>query len=255
MSEAEARARLAAAGVDDPAGDAARLRRAAPDDATFAAWVARRAAREPVARILRRRAFWAHEFEVTPDVLDPRADTEALVEAGLSAPFARVLDLGTGSGCVLVSLLHERPDATGLGTDVSEAALAVALRNAAAAGVADRARFVRADWLDGVEGTFDLIVSNPPYVAEAEMAALAPEVRDWDPRGALTPGGDGLGAYRAILAGAPAHLAPGGRVALEVGWTQAAAVTGLMAAAGLAEIAVTRDLGGRERVVSGLKTA
>lgn len=255
MSEAGARARLAAAGVEDPGGDVARLRRAAPDDATFAAWVLRRAAREPVSRILGRRAFWAHDFAVTADVLDPRPDTEALVEAALRGPFARVLDLGTGSGCILVSLLHERREATGLGTDISEAALAVAARNAAATGVAPRVAFLRADWLNGVTGTFDLIVSNPPYIAEAEMAGLAPEVGLWEPRGALTPGGDGLDAYRAIVAGAPARLAIGGRLMVEVGWTQAAAVAGLMEGAGLSGIAVTKDLGGRDRVVSGTKTA
>lgn len=254
MTEAEARARLSAAGVDDPGGDAARLRRAAADDATYRAWIDRRAAREPVARILGRRSFWAHEFTVTPDVLDPRPDTETLVEVALAAPFGRVLDLGTGSGCILVSLLHERADATGLGTDVSAGALAVAARNAEAAGVGTRASFRLADWFEGVEGTFDLIVSNPPYIAAVEIDTLAPEVRDWDPRGALTPGGDGLDAYRAIAAGAGDHLALGGRLAVEIGTAQASAVTEIMAAAGLTRFSVTRDLNGRDRVVSAIKS-
>ena len=251
MTEAQARAALAAAGVEAAAGDALRLRRAAPDDATFAAWTLRRAAREPVSRILGRRAFWRHDFAVTRDVLDPRPETETLVEAALAAPFGRLLDLGTGSGCILVSLLAERPAATGVGTDASVAALAVAARNAAAAGVAGRAAFRRADWLDGVEGPFDLIVSNPPYVAEAEMAGLAPEVRDWEPRGALTPGGDGLDAYRAIALGARARMTPGGRLMAEVGAGQAGAVSALWAQAGLVRIRALRDLDGRERVVAG----
>ncbi|WGH79010.1 peptide chain release factor N(5)-glutamine methyltransferase [Jannaschia ovalis] len=258
---ARARAALEAAGVPGAARDAEILMRAvagpveAPDAAAlarFEALVARRAAREPVSHLTGRRAFWRHEFEVTPDVLDPRPETETLVAAALAAPFARLLDLGTGSGCILCSLLAERPEATGLGTDVSDAALAVARRNAAATGVAARAEFSRADWLDGVEGPFDLIVSNPPYIAEDEMAALLPEVLR-EPRGALTPGGDGLDAYRVIARDAPARLAPGGRLMVEIGPTQGDAVAALFRDAGLAGIAIRPDLDGRDRVVQAEK--
>jgi release factor glutamine methyltransferase len=150
-----------------------------------------------------------------------------------------------------LSLLHERPDATGLGTDLSEAALAVARGNAVRHGLTDRADFRCADWFARGSGSFDLIVSNPPYIAEAEMAGLEPEVRDHDPRMALTPGGDGLDAYRAIAAGMVAHLAPGGRLLVEIGPTQASEVSAILQAQGLAAITVLQDLDGRDRVVSG----
>ncbi|WP_299815124.1 peptide chain release factor N(5)-glutamine methyltransferase [uncultured Jannaschia sp.] len=254
MTEREARAALSSAGVPDPARDAHVLARAAPDARTLAGWIARRAAREPVSHILGRRAFWNHEFRVTADVLDPRPETETLVEQALAAPFARVLDLGTGSGCILLSLLAERPAATGLGTDLSEAALDVARENAAALGLADRAAFRRADWLAGVEGRFDLVVSNPPYIAEAELPALAPEL-GFEPALALSPGGDGLDAYRTIARDAPERLTPGGRLMVEIGPTQADAVSALFAGAGLTDIAVCRDLAGRDRVVAGGKAA
>jgi len=217
--------------------------------ARYRALLERRSAREPMAQILGYRDFFDHRFEVTPDVLDPRPETETLVCAGLEAPFARVLDLGTGSGCILLSLLAARPEAEGLGTDLSPAALAVARQNAERLGLGGRARFDRADWFDGIAGRFDLIVSNPPYIAAAEIAALAPEVREREPLMALTDGGDGLGAYRAIAAGAAAHLAPGGRLALEIGVGQGAAVAAILAAAGLAPAGRRRDLDERERVV------
>lgn len=209
-----------------------------------------RAGGMPVSALLGYREFWGRRFEVTPDVLDPRPETECLVEAALAGPFAEVLDLGTGSGCILVTLLAERPAATGVGVDLSPAALQVAARNAAAHGVAGRLWLTGSDWFSGVGGRFDLIVSNPPYIAAGEMAGLAREVRDHDPRIALTDEGDGLGAYRAIAAGAPDHLAPGGRLLVEIGPTQAAAVSRLFAAAGLAEIRTLPDLDGRDRVVS-----
>lgn len=212
-----------------------------------------RLAGQPMAQILGWRDFWQHRFIVTPDVLDPRPETETLVVAALDAPFARVLDLGTGSGAILLSLLAARPGATGLGTDLSEPALQVARRNAAAQGLADRAAFLRADWFDGLDGSFDLVVSNPPYIAGSEMAGLDPTVRDWEPRMALTPdrdtGGDGLAAYRAIAAGVLAHLAPGGRLMVEIGPTQGAAVAGLFTAAGLTGVTLRPDLDGRDRVV------
>lgn len=262
----QATARLTQAGVADAAGDArlllahaldlprhhltAALSAPLPADALrrFDAAVTARAARQPVSQILGRRAFWKHDFHVTPDTLDPRPETETLVEAALTRPFASVLDMGTGTGAILISLLAERPGARGTGTDISAAALDVARGNAARLGV--RADFIQSDWFSAVSGGFDLIVSNPPYIALAEMAALAPEVRDWEPRGALTDEGDGLSAYRAIAAGAPAHLNPGGRLMVEIGPTQGAAVAALMAAAGLQQPRILPDLDGRDRVVT-----
>ena len=220
--------------------------------ARYDALLARRRGGEPVARILGRRAFWTHVFRITPEVLDPRPETETLVALALEDPFERVLDLGTGSGCILVSLLSERRAATGLGTDLSDGALAVARDNARRAGVGDRAAFQRADWTAGLAGPFDLVVSNPPYIAGDEMADLSPEVRDHDPAMALTPGDDGLLAYRAIAAGVPGLLSPGGRCLVEIGWTQGRAVAEILARAGFAEVAVHPDLDGRDRVVAGL---
>ncbi|MFN6980131.1 MAG: peptide chain release factor N(5)-glutamine methyltransferase, partial [Gemmobacter sp.] len=221
-----------------------------PAAGAFAAAVAARAARQPIAQIIGRRAFRGRDFRVTPDVLDPRPETEALVDAALAEPFGHVLDLGTGSGAILLTLLAERPAARGLGSDISAAALAVAAGNAAALGVADRARFMQADWLAGITGRFDLILSNPPYVAAGEMPGLAPEVRDWEPHLALTPGGDGLGAYRIIAAGAAAHLAPGGRLMVEIGAAQGDAVPAILRAAGWQAIGLLPDLDGRPRVVT-----
>ncbi|WP_323020183.1 peptide chain release factor N(5)-glutamine methyltransferase [Pararhodobacter sp.] len=224
----------------DPAG---------AEQAVFGEAIARRAAREPVSHITGRRLFWGRAFHVTADVLDPRPETETLIAEALGAPFTRLLDLGTGSGAILLTLLAERPAARGLGCDLSPAALAVAEGNAATLGLSGRAEFRQGDWFGPVEGRFDLIVSNPPYIAEAEMAGLAPEVLR-EPRMALTPGGDGLDAYRAIARGAGAHLTPGGRLMVEIGPTQGAAVAGLMAAAGLQGIALHPDFDGRDRVVS-----
>jgi release factor glutamine methyltransferase len=263
-----ATARLAAAGVEDPAGDARRLLAhalglsrerlvlaldAAPGAAAaehFAGLVALRAERRPLAQITGRRLFWGRAFAVTPDVLDPRPETETLVVAALEAPFGRLLDLGTGSGCLAVTLLAERPAATGVASDLSAAALAVARVNAAAHGVAGRLAVLAADWFEGVAGRFDLILSNPPYIPAAGLAALAPEVRLWEPAGALSPGPDGLEAFRAILAGAGAHLAPGGRILLEVGAGQAGEVAALARAAGLRGVHARADLDGRPRVVA-----
>jgi release factor glutamine methyltransferase len=259
--------RLQAAGVEAPARDArlllAHATGIAPDRLTlqladplgpeaaarFEVAVSARAARQPVSQITGRRLFWGRPFRVSRDTLDPRPETEGLVEAALETPFATVLDLGTGTGAILLTLLAERPAATGLGTDLSEPALAVAAENAAALGLGARAAFRRADWFEGVPERFDLIVSNPPYIAEAELAGLAPEVRAWEPRQALTPGGDGLDAYRAIAAGARAHLTPGGRLIVEIGAGQGAAVAGLVAAAGLEDPVLRADLEGRDRVV------
>lgn len=212
--------------------------------------IARRVAREPVSHLTGRRAFYGRDFAVTPDVLDPRPETETLVEAALSVPFEHVLDIGTGSGAILLTLLAERPGATGTGSDLSARALAVAQRNAQALGVAGRADFVQSDWFAAVEGRFDLIVSNPPYIAADEMAALAPELAH-EPRMALTDEGDGLSAYRALCVGAPAHLRPGGWLMVETGWQQGAAVATLFETAGFTGVAVRPDLDGRDRVVTG----
>lgn len=262
---------LRAAGIDDPARDArlllAHAMRLAPgrlplhlDDALsteaarrFAAALAARRRRQPVSQITGTRLFWGHGFRVTPDVLDPRPETETLVAAALEAPFNRVLDLGTGSGAIILSLLAERPRARGLAVDISPAALAVARENAARLGLSERVEFALSDWFARVMGAFDLIVSNPPYIAAAEMPALAPETRDWEPALALTPGGDGLDAYRRIAARAGAYLERGGRVLLEIGPTQGAAVSEMLRDAGFAEIGLKRDLDGRARVVSARK--
>lgn len=207
--------------------------------------------RVPLSHLTGTRVFYRHRFEVSGDVLDPRADTETLVEAALAMPFRHVLDLGTGSGCILLSLLAEQGDASGIGTDLSPAALTVADRNARQLGVADRCMFLRADWYNEVEGRFDLIVSNPPYIAASELATLAPELGH-EPRMALTDEGDGLSAYRQIVPGASAHLVPGGRLLVEIGWTQAEAVRDLFEKAGFVDLIVIRDIEGRDRVLRGV---
>lgn len=259
-------AQLRAAGVDGAARDArlllAHARGIAADRlilemegeadaatvARFGELVARRVAREPLSHLTGLRAFWGRDFRVSPAVLDPRPETETLIAAALEAPFRRVLDLGTGSGAILITLLAENPEATGLGVDLSPEALAVAQSNADRLGVAARAELRQSDWFSDVEGRFDLIVSNPPYIAAAEMPGLAPEVRDWEPHLALTPGGDGLDAYRALIPGLPGYLSPGGRVLLEIGPIQGAAVLDLLGRAGLLEPRLLRDFDGRDRV-------
>ena len=215
--------------------------------------IAARLRRQPVAQITGQRLFWGRAFQVTPDTLDPRPETEVLVAEALSRPFVKMADLGTGTGCILISCLLDMPMATGLGADLSPAALAVAQGNATAHGLGNRARFVLSDWFSAIDGRFDLIVSNPPYIAETEMAALSPEVRDHEPHLALTPGGDGLDAYRAIARGAGARLIAGGRLLLEIGPTQGAAVSALLAAQGFEGIRILPDLDGRDRVVAALQ--
>jgi release factor glutamine methyltransferase len=261
--------RLEAAGIDNSMSEVRRLWEAAfprrfadYDEATdgtalgrFEEFVARRAAREPFSHISGGRSFWKHRFKVTPDVLDPRPETETLVELALSEPFQRVLDLGTGSGCILISLLAEQKDATGVGTDISEKAVLIAGENAYRAEVNDRLILPISDWFDDVGGRFDLIVSNPPYISADEMAGLDPEVRNYEPHGALTDYADGLTAYRRISAGALDHLTPGGRLLVEIGSTQGEAVMALFEAAGLENVAVHPDLDCRDRVVSGRNPA
>lgn len=264
---ARASVRLAAAGVPDAARDARLLYRWAArlDGATLAAElkapalpaerarfadaVGRRARRVPLSQIVGTRLFWGRPFHVSADVLDPRPETETLVAAALAERFTRVLDLGTGSGCILLSLLADRPGATGLGTDISAQALAVARRNAVDLGLSECAQFALSDWTRDIAGPFDLIVSNPPYIPAAEIAGLMPEVRDHEPRLALTPGGDGLDAYRRIAAGIAAVAAPGARALFEVGERQGPLVAEILAAAGLAPADARHDIDGRWRVV------
>ena len=224
-----------------------------PQAKVFEAALAARVSRQPVAQIIGQRMFWGRSFRVTKDTLDPRPDTEALVIAALERPFLNVLDLGTGTGCVILSLLADRPMARGLGVDISGAALKVVQDNAASLGVAARADFRVSDWFSNVTGRYDLIVSNPPYIAADEMPGLAPEVRDWEPHLALTPGGDGLDPYRIIARAAPARLMAGGRLMVEIGPTQGAAVAAMFAAQGLVDIRVLPDMDGRDRVVAATK--
>ncbi len=249
MTRAEAVALLRAAGIADPLGDARRIERAITDPSAFAQAVERRAEGEPMSHILGYRDFWKHRFKVTPDVLDPRPETEILVERALQAPFSKVLDLGTGTGCIIISLLAERPNAQGVGTDTSERAVLVAGENAQAIGVAGRLILPLSDWWEDVGGRYDLIVSNPPYIAIEEMLGLSRDVYDFEPHGALTDGGDGLGAYRKIAMGLASHLMPQGRVLLEVGPTQAREVGQILQNHGLEIVAVHLDLDGRDRVV------
>lgn len=261
-------ARLRAAGVPDAAGDFRRIFRWACDTGTtdsgpqvredpgalalrmLEIGVSERETRRPLSQIIGKREFWKGTFKVTHDVLDPRPETELLVELGLQEPFNRVLDLGTGSGCVVIALLMERPNARGVGTDISKRALRVARKNAESMGVAERVILPVSDWFDDVDGRFDLVVSNPPYVASEEFRDLPPEVRCHEPRVALAGGIDGLSAYRAIAAGARKHLTPGGRLLVEIGPAQADGVRSLMAGAGLDILAVHADLDGRDRVVA-----
>jgi release factor glutamine methyltransferase len=230
-----------------PPGSAARLRAA----------LARRLAREPVSRITGAREFYGRVFLVGPEALDPRPDTETLIEAALAQAEARggrdrplaILDLGTGTGCILLTLLAELPAARGVGTDLSQAALRLAARNAARLGLGERASFLAGDWLDPVSGRFDLVVSNPPYIAGGEIARLAAEVSAYDPPVALDGGPDGLAAYRRIAARAADVLAEGGRLLLEIGEGQAGPVTAILGAAGFEIEAVRPDLAGRSRAV------
>ena len=264
---AAAAARLRAAGVPDPARDArillahaasvdaARVTLIAPEEIApeiaerYEHLVALRAVRVPVSQLVGRRAFYGRDFEISRDVLDPRPETETLIELALSEPFARVLDLGTGSGCILVSLLAERPSATGVGADLSEAACLQASANAVRHAIADRASIIRSDWFGQVEGRFDLIVSNPPYLAQEEMAGVAPELRDHEPEMALTDGADGLSAYRVIASETQGYLTATGRVLVEIGATQGASVAALFRQAGWGRVRVVQDLDGRDRVV------
>ncbi len=229
------------AGADGLVGDAAARR--------FESFVERRAGREPVSRILGTREFWSLPFRLAPATLDPRPDSETLIEAALAeiadraAPL-RLLDLGTGTGCLLLALLSELPNATGVGVDRDPAALAIAAANAEALGLAGRAAFQTGDWTAGIAARFNLVVANPPYIPDHEIAALAPEVACFEPRGALAGGVDGLDAYRALAPDLARLLTSDGRLVLEFGAGQQPAVSAMLQVAGLATLGVRRDLNG-----------
>lgn len=222
---------------------------------TLSRLAARRAAREPVSRILGERGFWTLDLIVAPNVLDPRADTETLVETTLALIERRdarltILDLGAGTGAISCALLSELPAARCVAVDLSEDACATTTANLARCGLSERARAVRGRWGDALAGPFDVIVSNPPYVRATDIATLDPEVRLYDPRLALDGGTDGLDCYREIVADLPRLLAPDGLVAFEVGHDQAVSVASILGAKGFAIARVGRDAGGHERVVA-----
>jgi len=274
-----AQERLAAARIDQPSIDARLMLEAAAGvnrmdiltdpyreltaeqaDA-FDAFLARRERREPVSHILGRKGFWKIMVNVTRDVLTPRADTESVVEVALAAfPDAAqpisVLDLGVGSGAILLAILAERPAAKGLGVDISDEALAVARENAANLDLNTRCALLRGDWTAGLaDRNFDLVVANPPYIPTADIETLDPEVRDHEPRLALDGGPDGLDAYRFLAPEILRVLKPGGVFAVEIGWDQAAAVETLFRDAGALNVQTVKDLGDRDRVVTGVKNA
>ncbi|MBM3564857.1 MAG: peptide chain release factor N(5)-glutamine methyltransferase [Alphaproteobacteria bacterium] len=269
---AAAARRLAEAGIEDGAREARLLAQlalatdaagllarkgtelSAAEAAALDGMIGRRAGREPFARIAGEKEFWSLTFSLGAETLVPRPETETLVEAALerrrdrSAP-ARILDLGAGSGCILLALLSELPRATGLGVDASAAALAVAEANARRLGFSARAEWREGDWAEGVEGRFDLVVANPPYVATGDWASLPPEVRDHDPRRALIAGDDGLGAYRRIVPALVRLLAPAGTACLEIGRGQGKALAVMAREQGLRVLGIRRDLAGIERCV------
>jgi release factor glutamine methyltransferase len=212
----------------------------------------RRLSGEPLSRIRGEREFWSLAFKLSPQTLDPRPDSEILVEALLAAlpdKAARLslLDFGTGSGCLLLALLSELPAAQGLGVDISPEAVAVAKENAELLELVQRAEFRVGNWGEGVEGAYDAILSNPPYIASAEIETLDPAVRRFDPLAALDGGADGLAAYRALLPQARRLLKPDGLLALEMGWEQEEALTNLLKQNGFSDISLHRDLAGRPR--------
>lgn len=264
---------LAQAGVDTPELDARLLIGAAlglehadflmrrereitpQEQQNIAALMARRTAREPVARILGLREFWGLPFGLNEATLEPRPDTETIVELALAyrpkAEAPRLIDLGTGTGCILLSLLHEIKTATGLGVDCAPRALEQAKANADRLGLGDRATFGLGNWFAGLDERFDLVVSNPPYIPAADIPDLSPEVRLYDPRAALDGGPDGLAPYRVMIPLLPRYLNYGGAAVFEVGIHQAEPVARLLAEAGAADITIKNDLGGVARAVAG----
>jgi release factor glutamine methyltransferase len=268
IESAELDARLLlghALGLDLTGLISAAQRRLTPDEsARLEAFAVRRLDGEPVARIIGEKEFWGLPLQLSPATLVPRPDTETVVElalellrasGGLHRPF-RIADLGTGTGAILLALLSELPAAQGFGTDISESALQTAAANAARAGLSDRATFLACDYANGLSGPFDLIASNPPYIRSADIAALAPEVRNHDPLAALDGGADGLDAYRALIPQAAGLLAPGGALIVEAGAGQSSQIQALMSTAGLMPGTAPRaDLGGIPRAVAGHKMA
>ena len=269
----DAAARLKRAGVEHPWREARLLlaeatgtsvssimawpeRTVSPDhEALFARWLGRRLEQEPVSRILGRREFWSLPFIVTPATLDPRPDSETLIEAVRAAfpdpaPAYRIADFGTGTGCLLLALLSEYPNAYGLGIDRSAAAARVAQANAEALGIAPRAGIIVGDWDAPIKGGFDIIIANPPYIPSKEITSLMPAVRDYDPLSALDGGDDGLDPYRVLCHAARRLLSPGGAVFFEVGQDQDKDVAALLRAVGLENCDTRRDLAGIARVVS-----
>jgi release factor glutamine methyltransferase len=256
-------AQLKAAGIEEPRREARLILAAAldtnsaglmardtVDEGAYESLVARRAAREPLAYITGHKEFWGLEFAVSPATLIPRADTETLVEAVLESRLhpRTVLDLGAGTGCLLLAVLHEMPEAFGVGVDINPEATALAQRNAQALGLSNRAAFLAGSWAEALEAQFDLILSNPPYIEQADLAGLMPEVTAYEPAAALDGGADGLTAYRAIIAALPRNLAPNGLAVLELGAGQAKSVTALAAASGFAAT-LRQDLAGIERAL------
>ena len=208
---------------------------------------------QPISQIIGERYFWKNKFFINSDVLDPRPDTETLIEHTLSfGSFFNILDLGTGSGCIILSLLDEYNAAMGIGVDKSKKALNVAQKNAELLNLNDRVKFQLGNWCDGLDNKFDLIVSNPPYISEKEILGLSNDVINWEPRIALTPEGDGLGAYKNIINGVKNILIPNGRIIFEIGHAQGNEVSNLLKSNNFKEINIVKDLNNKDRVVSAL---
>ncbi len=216
----------------------------------FRRMVKERCKRKPVSKILGYRSFWGRDFEINENVLDPRGDTETLIELILDCKFENMLELGTGSGAIAITVLAERPEVTCVATDISEYAIKTASKNSKRHGVESRLKLLHSNWFEKISGSFDVIVSNPPYISSEEYAQLSAEVVKYDPKISLTLGGDGLEAYREILSQALEKLSKNGHIFLEIGYTQANAVGHLFREAGFQQIKVHKDLGSRDRVIS-----
>jgi release factor glutamine methyltransferase len=221
--------------------------------AQFAEMIDARCQHKPVSQILGWREFYGRRFSVSADVLDPRPDSETLIDVALSRPFQRVLDLGTGSGALIITLLAERVQATGLAVDLSPAALAIAEKNAVLLGVSGRLTYQLSDWLTAVDGQYDLIICNPPYIGHDDWSQLSPDVRLHEPKMALTPGVDGLAVYRALAGHMLDYLYPNGRVVFEIGYDQGPDVVEILKRAGWAKPELIKDLNGHDRVVAAEK--